>query len=84
MHDTKSFECLLSRNKTLRYVQMKACIKLFMTTNHAINGEGASFKDRQSHMAFSDYYNERQNRWMISGLTSSVSGIITSGTCFIT
>jgi DNA primase len=38
---------------------MKACIKLFMTTNHAINGEGASFKDRQSFMAFSDYYNEQ-------------------------
>ena len=33
--------------------------KLFMTTNHAINGEGASFTDRQSFMAFSDYYNEQ-------------------------
>lgn len=32
--------------------------KLYITTNHAINGEGASFKDRQAFMAFSDYYNE--------------------------
>lgn len=33
--------------------------KLYITTNHAISGEGASFKDRQSFMAFSDYYNEK-------------------------
>lgn len=32
--------------------------KLYLTTNHAISGEGASFKDRQSFMAFSDFYNE--------------------------
>lgn len=33
--------------------------KLYITTNHAINGEGASFRDRQSFMAFSDYYNDQ-------------------------
>ncbi len=32
--------------------------KVFMTTNHAINGTGASYKDRQAFMAFSDYYND--------------------------
>jgi hypothetical protein len=32
--------------------------KLYITTNHAINGEGASFRDRQAFMAFSDYYND--------------------------
>jgi len=33
--------------------------KLFMTTNHAINGEGTSFRDRQAFMAFSDFYNDK-------------------------
>lgn len=32
--------------------------KLLISTNHAIIGEGASFKDRQAFIAFSDYYNE--------------------------
>lgn len=32
--------------------------KIYLTTNHAINGGSSSFKDRQSLIAFSDYYNE--------------------------
>ncbi|TSA24365.1 MAG: DNA primase [Bacteroidetes bacterium] len=32
--------------------------KLYLTTNHAINGASSSFKDRQALIAFSDYYNE--------------------------
>jgi hypothetical protein len=32
--------------------------KLLCTTNHAINGEGASFRDRQAFMVFSDWYND--------------------------
>lgn len=32
--------------------------KLILTTNHAINGEGSSFRDRQAFVAFSDYYND--------------------------
>jgi len=32
--------------------------KLYLTTNHAINGDSASFKDRQHLIAFSDYYND--------------------------
>ena len=32
--------------------------KIFITTNHAINGSSSSFKDRQALIAFSDYYNE--------------------------
>ena len=32
--------------------------KLLISTNHAILGDGASFKDRQAFIAFSDYYNE--------------------------
>ncbi len=32
--------------------------KLLITTNHAISGEGSSFKDRQAFVAFSDYYND--------------------------
>lgn len=32
--------------------------KLYITTNHAINGNSSSFKDRQALIAFSDYYNE--------------------------
>lgn len=32
--------------------------KLFITTNHALNGDGGSFRDRQHLTAFSDYYNE--------------------------
>lgn len=33
--------------------------KLFITTNHALNGEGSSFKDRQHLIAFSDWYNDK-------------------------
>jgi len=32
--------------------------KIYITTNHAINGETSSFKDRQFQIAFSDYYND--------------------------
>ncbi|MFZ4548245.1 MAG: CHC2 zinc finger domain-containing protein [Bacteroidales bacterium] len=32
--------------------------KIYITTNHAINGDSASFKDRQFNIAFSDYYND--------------------------
>jgi len=32
--------------------------KIFMTTNHAINGDSGSFKDRQFQLAFSDFYND--------------------------
>lgn len=32
--------------------------KLFLTTNHAINGASTSFKDRQFLIAFSDWYND--------------------------
>jgi len=32
--------------------------KLYITTNHALNGEGSSFKDRQYLIAFSDFYND--------------------------
>lgn len=32
--------------------------KLFLTTNHALNGEGSSYADRQWVIAFSDYYND--------------------------
>jgi len=32
--------------------------KLFISTNHAISGDGSSFTDRQAFMAFSDFYNE--------------------------
>lgn len=32
--------------------------KLLITTNHAINGDGSSFADRQWVIAFSDYYND--------------------------
>lgn len=32
--------------------------KLLFSTNHAINGEGSSFKDRQHILAFSDFYND--------------------------
>ncbi|MFH0757361.1 MAG: CHC2 zinc finger domain-containing protein [Bacteroidota bacterium] len=32
--------------------------KLFISTNHAINGDGSSFSDRQAFMAFSDFYND--------------------------
>lgn len=32
--------------------------KLYITTNHAINGTGSSFTDRQWKIAFSDYYND--------------------------
>lgn len=32
--------------------------KIFITTNHAINGNSASFRDRQFLIAFSDWYND--------------------------
>lgn len=32
--------------------------KLLISTNHAINGEGSSFQDRQWLVAFSDFYND--------------------------
>ncbi len=32
--------------------------KLYISTNHAINGEGSSFSDRQAFLAFSDWYND--------------------------
>ena len=32
--------------------------KIYLTTNHALNGEGSSFTDRQWRIAFSDYYND--------------------------
>jgi hypothetical protein len=32
--------------------------KIYITTNHALNGEGASFNDRQYKIAFSDFYND--------------------------
>jgi len=32
--------------------------KLLITSNHAINGEGSSFRDRQAFVAFSDFYND--------------------------
>ena len=32
--------------------------KIYLTTNHALNGEGSSFADRQWKIAFSDYYND--------------------------
>ena len=33
--------------------------KIYITTNHALNGDGSSFKDRQWLIAFSDYYNDQ-------------------------
>lgn len=33
--------------------------KLYLTTNHAINGDTTSFTDRQAFMVFSDYYNDQ-------------------------
>lgn len=33
--------------------------KLYITTNHALNGSGSSFIDRQWLIAFSDYYNDQ-------------------------
>jgi uncharacterized protein YciU (UPF0263 family) len=32
--------------------------KIYITTNHALNGSGSSFKDRQWLVAFSDFYND--------------------------
>ena len=32
--------------------------KIYITTNHALNGEGSSFHDRQWKIAFSDFYND--------------------------
>jgi hypothetical protein len=32
--------------------------KIYITTNHAISGEGTSFRDRQWLIAFSDFYND--------------------------
>lgn len=33
--------------------------KLYISTNHAMNGEGSSFRRRQFFIAFSDYYNDK-------------------------
>ena len=33
--------------------------KFYITTNHALNGEGSSFRDRQWLVAFSDFYNDQ-------------------------
>lgn len=33
--------------------------KIYITTNHALNGDGSSFMDRQWLIAFSDYYNDK-------------------------
>ncbi len=33
--------------------------KLYITTNHALNGDGSSYRDRQWLIAFSDYYNDK-------------------------
>lgn len=33
--------------------------KIYITTNHALNGEGSSYMDRQWRIAFSDYYNDK-------------------------
>lgn len=33
--------------------------KIYITTNHALNGEGSSFRDRQWLIAFSDFYNDK-------------------------
>lgn len=33
--------------------------KIYITTNHALNGEGTSFKDREWLIAFSDFYNDQ-------------------------
>lgn len=40
---------------TIPFVQSP---KIYLTTNHALNGEGSSFTDRQWKIAFSDYYND--------------------------
>ena len=34
--------------------------KIYITTNHALKGEGSSFRDRQWLIAFSDFYNDRR------------------------
>ena len=34
--------------------------KIYITTNHALRGEGSSFRDRQWLIAFSDYYNDKR------------------------
>jgi hypothetical protein len=34
--------------------------KIYITTNHALNGDGSSFRDRQWLIAFSDYYNDQR------------------------
>lgn len=33
--------------------------KMYMTTNHSINGDGPSFTDRQAFMVFCDFYNDK-------------------------
>ena len=33
--------------------------KFYITTNHALNGDGSSFRDRQWLVAFSDFYNDQ-------------------------
>jgi DNA primase len=35
--------------------------KIYLSTNHSVNGEGSSFKRRQFLIAFSDYYNENHS-----------------------
>ncbi len=32
--------------------------KIYVSTNHAINGEGSSFTDRQAYVVYSDFYND--------------------------
>ncbi|MES2590876.1 MAG: CHC2 zinc finger domain-containing protein [Bacteroidota bacterium] len=39
-------------------LQRESSPKILITTNHALNGEGGSFRDRQFLIAFSDFYNE--------------------------
>jgi len=43
--------------------------KLYLTTNHAINGSTSSYRDRQALIAFSDFYNNYWNPVMTFGLT---------------
>ena len=43
--------------------------KLFITTNHAVNGSSSSFRDRQFIIAFSDYYNDEWKPVNDFGLT---------------
>lgn len=38
------------------YIPKELTPKIYLTTNHAIGGHGGSFEDRQTFVAFSDYY----------------------------